>query len=47
MRHATSMPLPAETTVARTRRGDWQTVRTLLPYLWGTVTARTVATFRL
>jgi ATP-binding cassette subfamily B protein len=29
------MPLPAETTVPRTRRGDWQTIRTLLPYLWG------------
>jgi ATP-binding cassette subfamily B protein len=29
------MPLPAETDVPRTRRGDWQTVRTLLPYLWG------------
>ena len=35
MRHAPSMPLPAETTVPRTRRGDWQTIRTLLPYLWG------------
>src|SRR3954469_7604143 len=35
MRHAHSTPLPAETTVARTRGGDWQTIRTLLPYLWG------------
>jgi len=35
MRHAPSMPLPAETAVARTRRGDWQTIRTLVPYLWG------------
>jgi len=29
------MPQPAETRVARTERGDWQTIRTLLPYLWG------------
>jgi len=29
------MPLPAESNVPRTRRGDWQTIRTLLPYLWG------------
>src|SRR6476660_2328540 len=35
MRHAPSMPLPADATVPRTRRGDWQTIRTLLPYLWG------------
>ncbi len=35
MRHAPSLPLPAEADVARTRRGDWQTIRTLLPYLWG------------
>src|SRR3569623_1443891 len=35
MRHASSMPLPAETHVPRTERGDWQTIRTLLPYLWG------------
>src|SRR5436190_7230264 len=35
MRHAHSTQLPAETTVARTRGGDWQTIRTLLPYLWG------------
>ena len=35
MRHAQSLPLPAETKVARTERGDWQTIRTLLPYLWG------------
>jgi len=26
--------LPAERHVARTQRGDWQTIRTLLPYLW-------------
>ena len=37
MRRASSstLPLPAEQSVARTERGDWQTVRTLLPYLWG------------
>ncbi len=35
MRHGQSLPLPAEPDVARTRRGDWQTIRTLLPYLWG------------
>ena len=35
MRHAQSMPLPAEAHVPRTQRGDWQTIRTLLPYLWG------------
>jgi len=29
------MPLPAESNVPRTRRGDWQTIRMLLPYLWG------------
>ena len=28
------MPLPTERHVARTSRGDWQTIRTLLPYLW-------------
>jgi ATP-binding cassette subfamily B protein len=26
--------LPAERHVARTQRGDWRTIRTLLPYLW-------------
>ncbi|MGE5104857.1 MAG: ABCB family ABC transporter ATP-binding protein/permease [Betaproteobacteria bacterium] len=30
-----SLPLPAEQRVARTERGDWQTIGTLLPYLWG------------
>jgi ATP-binding cassette subfamily B protein len=35
MRHAQSMPPPAESNVPRTQRGDWQTIRTLLPYLWG------------
>jgi len=28
------LPLPAEQGVARTERGAWQTIRTLLPYLW-------------
>ncbi len=27
--------IPADTNVPRTQRGDWQTIRTLLPYLWG------------
>ena len=35
MRRSSSMPLPADTTVPRTQRGDWQTIRMLLPYLWG------------
>src|SRR5690348_1630465 len=35
MRHNRPMPQPAETRVARTERGDWQTIRTLLPYPWG------------
>jgi ATP-binding cassette, subfamily B, heavy metal transporter len=35
MRGASSMQLPNESHVARTQRGDWQTIRTLLPYLWG------------
>ncbi len=36
MRHSASaaLPPPAERDVARTRRGDWNTIRTLLPYLW-------------
>jgi hypothetical protein len=35
MRHSSrSLPLPAEKNVPRTQRGDWQTIRTLLPYLW-------------
>ena len=33
-RSVTSVPAPAELDVARTRRGDWATIRTLLPYLW-------------
>ena len=32
MRHASASP--AETNVPRTQRGDWATIRTLLPYLW-------------
>jgi len=35
MRRGSSVPLPADSHVARTQRGDWQTIRTLLPYLWG------------
>jgi len=35
MRRTSSLPLPAESHVPRTQRGDWQTIRTLLPYLWG------------
>src|SRR3982751_2146792 len=35
MRHSQSLPLPTESNVPRTERGDWQTIRTLLPYLWG------------
>src|SRR5689334_22456329 len=35
MRRASSAPLPADTNVPRTRRGDWRTIGTLLPYLWG------------
>src|SRR5690348_544671 len=35
MRHAATGPLPTEMHVPRTQRGDWQTIRTLLPYLWG------------
>jgi ATP-binding cassette subfamily B protein len=34
VRHHASLPLPAEKHVPRTQRGDWQTIRTLLPYLW-------------
>ncbi|MEZ5727801.1 MAG: ABC transporter ATP-binding protein/permease [Burkholderiaceae bacterium] len=36
MRHAASSPLPVEPARAstRARRTDWQTIRTLLPYLW-------------
>jgi len=34
MRRAPSLPLPVENKVPRTRRGDWATIGTLLPYLW-------------
>ena len=35
MRHrSSSLPLPADGATPRTRRADWQTIRTLLPYLW-------------
>ncbi|MCC6198367.1 MAG: ABC transporter ATP-binding protein/permease [Burkholderiales bacterium] len=33
-RSGPSVPAPAEMRVARTQRGDWATIRTLLPYLW-------------
>ena len=29
-----SLPLPADRGIPRTKRGDWQTIRQLLPYLW-------------
>jgi ATP-binding cassette subfamily B protein len=32
--HATPLPAPVDKRVPRTQRGDWTTVRTLLPYLW-------------
>jgi ATP-binding cassette subfamily B protein len=35
MRRAPTLPLPAEPDVPRATRSDWQTIRTLLPYLWG------------
>ena len=35
MRRNSALPLPAEPDVPRATRGDWQTIRTLLPYLWG------------
>jgi ATP-binding cassette subfamily B protein len=34
MRRTSSLPLPADTGVARTREGDWRALRTLWPYLW-------------
>ncbi|HEY5310146.1 MAG TPA: ABC transporter transmembrane domain-containing protein, partial [Casimicrobiaceae bacterium] len=35
MRHASSaIPAPVDVNVPRTQRGDWSTIRTLLPYLW-------------
>jgi len=34
VRHHASLPLPADRNVPRTQRGDWQTIRALLPYLW-------------
>ena len=32
--HSGPLPLPTDRGVARTQRGAWQTIRTLLPYLW-------------
>ena len=35
MRHSSpTLPAPVEANVARTQRGDWITIRTLIPYLW-------------
>jgi len=34
VRSRVASSLPAERNVARTERGDWQTIRVLLPYLW-------------
>ncbi len=35
MRHSSpTLPAPLETNVPRTQRGDWITIRTLIPYLW-------------
>jgi len=33
-RSASALPAPAERNVPSTHRGDWTTIRTLLPYLW-------------
>ncbi len=32
--HASSLPAPVDKRVPRTQRGDWNTIGTLLPYLW-------------
>ena len=32
--HSTALPAPVDRHVPRTERGDWRTIRTLLPYLW-------------
>ena len=32
--HSTALPAPVGKNVPRTERGDWRTIRTLLPYLW-------------
>ncbi|HEY3177983.1 MAG TPA: ABC transporter ATP-binding protein/permease [Casimicrobiaceae bacterium] len=34
MRRSSSLPLPADSGVPRTMRGDWHAIGTLLPYLW-------------
>ena len=34
MRHRSTLPLPAPVTGPRSRTRDWETIRTLLPYLW-------------
>jgi ATP-binding cassette, subfamily B, heavy metal transporter len=32
--HSTALPAPVDKNSPRTERGDWRTIRTLLPYLW-------------
>jgi ATP-binding cassette, subfamily B, heavy metal transporter len=34
MRRSSSLPLPADSGVPRTVRGDWHAIATLVPYLW-------------
>src|SRR5437762_2562284 len=34
MRRSSSLPLPADSGVPRTARGDWHAIATLIPYLW-------------
>jgi ATP-binding cassette, subfamily B, heavy metal transporter len=34
MRRSSSLPLPADSGVPRTGRGDWHAIATLIPYLW-------------
>jgi ABC-type transport system involved in Fe-S cluster assembly fused permease/ATPase subunit len=34
VRRGSSLPLPVDSNVPRTRRGDWRTLGTLFPYLW-------------
>src|SRR5437763_17069956 len=34
MRRSSSLPLPAETSIPRTTRGEWRAIATLIPYLW-------------
>jgi ABC-type transport system involved in Fe-S cluster assembly fused permease/ATPase subunit len=34
MRRSSSLPLPADSGIPRTGRGDWHAIATLIPYLW-------------